>query len=480
MIIYKNFMRLSILTLLFLPFFLGCKSSMVNQTNKSPNFIIILADDQGWNGTSVQMTDNEIQSKSDYHQTPNIEALSNKGMRFSSAYASAPVCSPSRYSIQFGQTPARLKMIRVGMNTNHIDHLTPLTIPKLLKKINSNYTTAHFGKWGIDVNPSFLGYDQSDGITGNKDGVFNHKSNKKQWKNTISDDPKKIFSTTKSAIDFIESQAKSKTPFFLQVSHYAVHSDIMMRKETLKKYQNIDRGLYQNHAGFAAMTEDLDSGVGILLDRVRELGLESNTYIIYTSDNGAVPVMPPKSKYTNGSNYPLSRGKWDAMEGGIRVPFIISGPEIMAGSESAIPITFSDLLPTIVELAGGTTFNKTNLDGGSFKNILNNSGKGVINRFSEGLIFHVPYENGIALKRAHSAIIIDNFKLIKFYDNNELLLFNINKDISEDNNLASIFPEKLKKLEGALDSYLNQVKAPKWKPGISWKNKSIESFNSYH
>jgi arylsulfatase A-like enzyme len=190
--------------------------------------------------------------------------------------------------------------------------------------------------------------------------------------------------------------------------------------------------------------------------------------------------MPPKSKYTNGSNYSLSRGKWDAMEGGIRVPFIISGPEIMAGSESAIPITFSDLLPTIVELAGGTTFNKTNLDGGSFKNILNNSGKGVINRFSEGLIFHVPYENGIALKRAHSAIIIDNFKLIKFYDNNELLLFNINKDISEDNNLASIFPEKLKKLEGALDSYLNQVKAPKWKPGISWKNKSIESFNSYH
>ena len=428
----------------------------------------------------VQMMDDEVQSKSDYHQTPNLEKLANRGMRFSSAYASAPVCSPSRYSIQFGQTPARLKMIRVGMNTKHINHQTSYTIPKLLKKVNPDYKTAHFGKWGIGVHPSELGYDESDGITGNKDGVFNYKAGGKQWQNNIDEDPKKIFSTTERAINFLERQAKSNTPFFLQVSHYAVHSDIMMRKETLKKYQNIDRGLYQNHAGFAAMTEDLDSGVGILLDRVRELGLESNTYIIYTSDNGAVPVMPPKSKYTNGSNYPLSRGKWDAMEGGIRVPFIISGPEIMAGSESAIPITFSDLLPTIVELAGGTTFNKTNLDGGSFKNILNNSGKGIINRFSEGLIFHVPYENGIALKRAHSAIIIDNFKLIKFYDNNELLLFNINKDISEDNNLASIFPEKLKKLEGALDSYLNQVKAPKWKPGISWKNKSIESFNSYH
>ena len=476
MIIYKKFISLSILAL----FSLGCKSQKFNLNNKSPNFIVILADDQGWNGTSVQMNDNEVQSKSDYHQTPNIEALSKKGMRFSSAYASAPVCSPSRYSIQFGQTPARLKMIRVGMNTNHINHQTPLTIPKLLKKINSSYVTAHFGKWGIDVDPSIFGYDQSDGITGNKDGVFNHKSNKKQWKNTISDDPKKIFSTTQSAINFIECQAKSKTPFFLQVSHYAVHSDIMMRKETLNKYLNVEKGKYQSHAGFAAMTEDLDSGVGLLLDRVKELGLESNTYIIYTSDNGAVPIMPPKSKYIHGSNYPLSRGKWDAMEGGIRVPFIISGPEIMAGSESKTPITFSDLLPTIVELAGGTSFDQTNLDGGSFKNILSNPVKGTINRFSKGLIFHVPYENGIALKRAHSAIIIDGFKLIKFYDNNELFLFSIDEDISEDNNLALLLPDKLNQLEDALDSYLHMVKAPRWKPGISWKNKSIESFNSYH
>ena len=95
------------------------------------------------------MMDDLPQSKSDYHETPNLEKLANRGMRFSSAYASAPVCSPSRYSIQFGQTPARLRMIRVGMNTKHINHQTPYTIPKQLKKVNSNYTTAHFGKWGI-------------------------------------------------------------------------------------------------------------------------------------------------------------------------------------------------------------------------------------------------------------------------------------------------------------------------------------------
>ena len=460
--------------------YISCKSSEINSKEKTPNFIVILTDDQGWNGTSVQMMNEEIHSKSDYHETPNIEALANKGMRFSSAYASAPVCSPSRYSIQFGQTPARLKMIRVGMNTNHIKHETSYTIPKLLKKINSNYKAAHFGKWGIDVDPSILGYDESDGITGNKEGGFDYKSNKKQWQNNINDDPKKIFSTTKKAISFIEKMAKSKEPFFLQISHYAVHSNIMMRKKTLEKYRNKEKGKYQNHEGFAAMTEDLDTGVGMILDRVKELGLEGNTYIIYTSDNGAVPIMPPRRFYKESSNFPLSRGKWDALEGGIRVPFIITGPKIKAGIESKTPITFSDLLPTISDMAGHKLSLKEHLDGGSFKNILINEGKGNVKRFSKGLIFHVPYENGIAIKRAHSSIIVDDFKLIKFYDNNKLLLFNIKNDIAEKNNLATSLPEKVSELELLLDTYLSKVKAPRWQPGITWKNKSLEKINSYH
>ena len=476
----KNSTKLLSLILIGLVFF-SCNTTRIVSKKKAPNFILILTDDQGWNGTSVQMMDEEIRSKSDYHQTPNLETLAKQGMRFSSAYASAPVCSPSRYSIQFGQTPARLKMIRVGMNTNHIDHQTALTIPKLLKSIDANYTAAHFGKWGIDVDPSVLGYDYSDGITGNKEGGFSYKSSKKiQWGNTITEDPKKIFSTTQSAIDFIESQAKSKTPFFLQVSHYAVHSDIMAREETLEKYKNKAKGRYQKHEGFAAMTEDLDTGVGLLLDRVKSLGLEGDTYIIYTSDNGAVPIMPPKRFYKQGSNFPLSRGKWDAMEGGLRVPFIIAGPKIKAGIESKTPITFSDLLPTISDLAGYKIPLKEPLDGGSFKKILAKDGKGKVNRFSEGLIFHVPYENGIALKRAHSAIIIDEFKLIKFYNNNELMLFNIKNDIKENFNLAASLPNKVVVLEKTLDGYLSKVKAPKWKPGISWKNKPVEKFNSYH
>lgn len=462
--------------------FLSCKTSKLrkHKDEKPPNFIVILTDDQGWNGTSVQMMDAEVQSKSDYHLTPNLEALANRGMRFSSAYASAPVCSPSRYSVQFGQTPARLKMIRVGMNTNHINHQTEHTIPKLLKKVNPDYKTAHFGKWGIGVHPSVLGYDESDGMTGNKDGVWNYKAKGKQWQNNVDEDPKKIFSTTARAIHFLERQADLKQPFFLQISHYAVHSDVMMRQKTLDKYQSKPKGMYQKHAGFAAMTEDLDSGVGVLLERLKALGLEENTYVIYTSDNGAVPIMPPKPKYNKGSNFPLSRGKWDAMEGGIRVPFVIAGPQILAGLESKTPITHSDLLPTIIDLAGLKLPLQDAIDGGSFKEILANKGKGNVSRFSEGLIFHVPYKNGIALKRAHSAIIIDDFKLIKFYGNGELMLFNLTEDLEEKNNLAAVLPNRVNTLEKALDSYLSAVKAPKWKPGITWKNKPIEKINSYH
>ena len=446
----------------------------------NPNFIVILVDDQGWNGTSVQMSDGDPLSKSDYHQTPNLEKLASSGMRFSSAYASAPVCSPSRYSIQFGQTPARLGMIRVGMSTKHINHNTPITIPKLLKQIDSSYKAAHFGKWGIDVDPAVLGYDESDGITGNKNGGFDHKNNRNQWRNNVSKDPKKIFSTTKKAIDFVERQATSNTPFYLQVSHYAVHSDIMLRAPTLEKYKDLPKGKYQKHAGFAAMTEDLDSGVGLLLDKVKALGLDKNTYVIYTSDNGAVPVMPPKPYYVHGTNTPLSRGKWDAMEGGIRVPFIISGPRIKRGAVSQTPISFSDVLPTVVDLAGMELPLMDDLDGGSFKKLLFRRGRGKVKRNTNALIFHVPYENGIALKRAHSAIVMDHFKLIKFYDNNEIKLFDLDVDYKENNDVALSHPEKAKMLELALETYLKEVKAPKWKPGISWKQKTLEQFNSYH
>ena len=451
------------------------------QTNSThPNFILILADDQGWNGSSVKMINDNDLSMSDFYETPNIERIAEKGVIFSNAYASAPVCAPSRYSIQFGQTPARIKMIRVGMNTEHIDH-NKLSIPKQLKEINSEYRSAHFGKWGMDSTPENIGYDQSDGPTKNKDGVFNYNSNKLQWSNNESSDPKKIFSITKRAIDFIEENKQSNTPFFLQISHYAIHSDIVARKETYQKFKNKNPGEIHNNLGLAAMTFDLDESVGLILDKLEELNLIENTYVIYTSDNGSVPIITPRKYYKQSYNFPLQRGKWDAMEGGIRVPFIVMGPGINERRYKDTPISFSDLLPTISHIAGYKILKRKDLDGGSFKKLLFNKSDKVY-RKTKGLIFHVPYENKIALERAHSAIIVDNYKLIKFYDNNHIKLFDIKNDIGESIDLSKIYMnEKLtKKLEKILDKYLEEVKAPKWQPGITWKENPLKIINSFH
>ena len=220
--------------LIFFSCFLFFKISVGQNISENPNFIFILADDQGWNGTSVEMLNGLKESKSDFYETPNIEKLAKQGIKLSYAYSSPPVCAPSRYSIQFGQTPARLQMIRVGMNTQHINHNTDYTIPKQLKKVNPDYITAHFGKWGMDSNPKTLGYDISDGATKNKDGVFNWDSNELQWSNNFDKDPKKIFSITKRAINFIENSHNDNKPFYLQISHYAIHSDLVMRKKTLR------------------------------------------------------------------------------------------------------------------------------------------------------------------------------------------------------------------------------------------------------
>ena len=450
------------------------KENEINPT--SPNFILILADDQGWNGTSVKMMDNESGSKSDYFETPNLERFAQSGIRFSDAYASAPVCAPSRYSIQFGKTPARLSLIRVGMNTDHIDHEGFTSIPKALKKINSNYRTAHFGKWGMGSNPSVFGYDVSDGPTKNKDGNFDN--NRSQWEHVFKKDPKNIFSLTDRAIEFIDSSKEEEKPFYLQISHYAVHSNVESKEKSYAVLKDKPIGAQQKDLGFAAMTFDLDEGLGLLLNKIKELEIEDNTYIIYMSDNGSVPNIPGAKKYEKSYNFPLSRGKWDAYEGGVRVPLIISGPGIKNDTESATPVSGSDLLPTIIDLAGDKIIALTEIDGGSFASILLNKNNKKIKRAVDGIFFHVPYKNGIALKRPHSAVRKGDYKLIKFQDDKSILLFNLVKDKMEQLNLATQKPEKAKELEKILDNYLTEVHAPKWQDGITWKNTPLKEINS--
>ena len=471
----KTIFSISILLLLF-----SCNTSVASEEKSiqepPPNFILILADDQGWNGTSVQMMHNEPGSKSDYFETPNLELLAERGIRFSDAYAGAPVCAPSRYSLQFGKTPARLSLIRVGMNTDHIDHEGFISIPKALKNVNSQYRAAHFGKWGMGSEPSVLGYDVSDGPTKNKDGHF--INDKTQWIHAYKEDPKNIFSLTERAVEFMKSSTEEEKPFYLQISHYAVHADIESKESSYAKLKNKPKGAQQKHTGFAAMTLDLDEGLGILLEKVKELGIEDNTYIIYMSDNGSVPNIPGGKKYEKSYNYPLSRGKWDALEGGVRVPLVIAGPGIKQGSESATPVSGTDLLPTLIELAGNKESKLTEIDGGSYASILLNKNDADISRAVDGIFFHVPYKNGIALKRPHSAVRKGDYKLVKFQDDKSILLFNLVEDKMEQTNLLADLPDKAKELEKILDDYLVDVHAPKWQEGITWKKTPLKEINS--
>ena len=447
-----------------------------SNSNNSPNFIFILVDDQGWNGTSVQMMNTEPLSKSDYHSTPNLEKLASRGIRFSNAYASAPVCAPSRYSIQFGKTPARMSFIRVGMSTSHINHKELVSIPKALKKINKEYVAAHFGKWGIGSIPETLGYDYSDGPTKNKDGGF--VNDRTQWNHVSVEDPKNIFSITQKAVDFMEKNTIEKKPFYLQISHYAVHASIQSKKETFLNQAKKPLGAQHINPGFAAMTEDLDKGLGIILDKISQLGIQDNTYVIYMSDNGSVPNIPGAKKYTKSYNYPLKRGKWDALEGGLRVPLVIAGPGIEFGNESQVPVSGSDILPTIKDLAGKSNFKLNEIDGGSFKSILLDPSKLKVKREVDGIFFHVPYKNGIALKRPHSAVRKGDFKLVKFQDNGELFLYNLTIDKKESQNLVYHNPKKAKELEKLLMNYLKEVHAPKWQEGITWKGLPLSEINS--
>ena len=448
----------------------------LSNSNNSPNFIFILVDDQGWNGTSVQMMNTEPLSKSDYHSTPNLEKLASRGIRFSNAYASAPVCAPSRYSIQFGKTPARMSFIRVGMSSSHINHKELVSIPKALKKINKEYVAAHFGKWGIGSIPETLGYDYSDGPTKNKDGGF--VNDRTQWNHVSVEDPKNIFSITQKAVVFMEKNTIEKKPFYLQISHYAVHASIQSKKETFLNQAKKPLGAQHINPGFAAMTEDLDKGLGIILDKISQLGIQDNTYVIYMSDNGSVPNIPGAKKYTKSYNYPLKRGKWDALEGGLRVPLVIAGPGIEFGNESQVPVSGSDILPTIKDLAGKSNFKLNEIDGGSFKSILLDPSKLKVKREVDGIFFHVPYKNGIALKRPHSAVRKGDFKLVKFQDNGDLFLYNLTIDKKESQNLVYHNPKKAKELEKLLMNYLKEVHAPKWQEGITWKGLPLSEINS--
>lgn len=445
------------------------------QASESPNFILILSDDQGWTSLSSAIDPDYPKAKSDYHITPNMDKLLKMGVSFTNGYAAAPVCAPSRYSIQFGKTTARVKRT-IARGPNYANH-DQVGIAQFLKSINSEYLCAHLGKWHIDADPSLYGYDLHDGITKNSQGNFHNNNHKLQWNGYAEEDPKRVDSLTERTIEFIEDALEQERPFFIQLSHYAVHSDLVYSKESFSEMLMESNGKVHKNVAYAAMVMDLDKSIGKLLEAYEDLDLGKNTYIIFTSDNGGMPVLPIQVNrgrpYKQGLNSPLLRGKWDLMEGGIRVPFAIAGPDVIEGAISDTPVIGYDILPTIVELAQGSKPKDAidlpvDIDGGSFAQVILEDSSLSIERPTDALIFHFPHYNSVGLSEPHSAIRVGDYKLVKFYSSERSLLFDLSQDISESKDLSMKEKAKAEELEAQLSDYLSAVDAEVPEGSFTW------------
>ncbi len=446
----RRFLRskesLAILLILLVPVGSACAADR-------PNIVFMMSDDQAWNGLSVPMHPDLDWSKSSIVETPNLEKLAAQGMRFTAAYAPASVCAPTRISLQTGKSPAAVHWTKASRSVTAVDGYKMIG-PRNVRQIDRNettigellrdagYRTAHFGKWHINGGgPAAHGYDESDGDIGNE-YAFQYRD----------PNPADIFGMAKRAAAFMEQSKKTNKPFFIQMSWHALHAPQNALKTTLAKYaQRMNSTVDEKRVGSAAIAENLDTGVGMVIDAIDRLDLADNTFVIYMSDNGSGGG---GGRRRGGG---LSGGKGSVWEGGIRSPFIIRGPGIPGNSWCHERVVGYDLFPTYCEWAGiASSKLPPQIEGGSIVNLLDD-GKGLVKRPREEMVFHFPhYQSGDG---PHSALFLGNYKLMKFYETERLALFDIAADISEQNDLSTQQPQKVTELDKLLEQFLLDVDA---------------------
>lgn len=409
-----------------------------------PNFLFLLSDDQAWTGLSCQMHPDMQNSKSSIIETPNIARLASEGMRFSAGYSPASVCAPTRISLQTGKSPAQCHWTKAAgsmtaedgfmlippRNRRSIEE-SETTIGEMLQ--SAGYTTAHFGKWHISGGgPEQHGYDESDGDTGNQDAAPHLPPN-----------PVDIFGMGERAMALMEKSKQAEKPFFIQMSYHALHYPQNAPPELVKNYQKLIPGGNEKEVGRSAMSEALDQGVGQLLEKIETLGIADNTYVIYMSDNGS------------STRQTLRGGKGGVWEGGIRVPLIVRGPGIAPNSWSHQRVVGYDFYPTLCELAGVQKNLPDTIEGGSITHLFRGDDKPVT-RPREELVFHFPHYQG---DTPHSALLLDGWKIIHFYETGETHLFDLASDIAERSDLVNQKPEIAKSMEEKLFAYLAEIDA---------------------
>lgn len=455
--------RSTTLFTLLLLLFISCKTVQNEKTVKKPNILLINVDDLGWKDVGFM--------GSTYYETPNIDNLSKEGLVFTNAYAGAANCAPSRACLLSGLNTPRHGIFTVSpsdrgntktrklipiKNTKHLNN-SIYTLPQMLK--SAGYVTANFGKWHVGDNPEKQGIDfnvggSSKGNPG-KGGYFSPY--KIDFINNGADGEYLTDRLTNEAISFIK---KSKdTSFFVYLPYYTVHTPIMGKEHLIQKFKNKKGVDGQNRPDYAAMVASMDENVGKLLASIKENGLEENTIVIFTSDNGGIR----KISYQD----PLRAGKGSYYEGGIRVPLIIKWPNnITPNTISNQNVSNLDFYPTLQNIAQPEK-KASLLDGLNLSPIL----KGAQLK-SRDVFFHFPvylqkYSNGddesrdpLFRTRPGSVIISTHWKLHHYFENNSIELYNLKDDLSEKNNIADLHPQKVTELYKKLEAWRIKTKAP--------------------
>ena len=453
--------------------------------NQKPNIIFILIDDMGWKDLGCY--------GSTFYETPNLDKLAQEGMLFTDAYAACPVCSPTRASILSGKYPAT-----VGV-TDWIDHgnvhpckgklmdapyikYLPLTEKSIAASLKAGgYKTWHVGKWHLGKKPY---YPENHGFDVNIGGCSWGSPSRGYFSpyhiETMPDGPDGEYLTnriTDEAIQLIENN--DDTPFFLNLWHYAVHTPIQSIESDILKYekkkkdmgldalQEFEKGEYhpfehkkdvpvirrliQSDPDYAAMIANLDMNIGRLLDTLKKQGLEENTMIVFTSDNGGLST----SEGSPTCNLPLNEGKGWMYEGGVREPLLIKWPGmIKPGTICDVPVTSPDFYPTFLEAADLALMPDQHVDGVSFMPLL--KGGDALER--KAIYWHYPHYGNQGGSPA-SSIRMGDYKLIEFFEDGRLELYHLRDDIGETKNIASEHPDVTQEMHEILVNWRESIAA---------------------
>jgi len=448
-------------------------------TRKKLNFVFFLIDDLGWTDLGCY--------GSSFYETPNIDKLASQGMRFTDAYAACPVCSPTRASIVAGKYPARLGITQwIGASNEptpyrHYLPLEEVTIAEALKE--AGYATGFVGKWHLATSeadrakyyPDKQGFDVN--IGGDKSGspptyFWPYKKRGRILETMPPGGKEGEYLTdrlTDESLKFLD--ANKDKPFLLYLAHYAVHTPTESKQVLTDKYKTkadklpepdgpkfvtvYDKyrtRMVQDNPVYAGMVQSVDESVGRVMKKLEELGVADNTAVIFMSDNGGLSTVPREGPTCV---LPLRAGKGWLYEGGIREPMIIKWPGVVKpGSTCSEPVTSTDFYPTMLQMAGLPLRPKQHVDGVSLVGLLKGTGKPK----RRAIYWHYPHYHGSGSKPS-GAIRAGDYKLIEWYEDNSIELYNLKDDLGEKNDLAAKMPEKAAELRKMLHRWLKRMKA---------------------